>query len=63
VKLNIFYICFHKFFKRSVGVSNQHRRVNLYMRVLDPDVVLSGRKVYTGLGRVSLLLVFGGLRY
>lgn len=43
--------------KTDVGVSNQQ---NLYVRVLDPDDVLSRRKIYTGIGRTSLLPVFGG---
>jgi hypothetical protein len=34
--------------KNNVGVSNKHRRVNLYMRVLDLDGVLVRRKDYTG---------------
>jgi hypothetical protein len=33
------------------------------MCVLDLDVVLSGRKIYTCSGITSLLPVFGGLRY
>jgi hypothetical protein len=33
------------------------------MRVLDPDGVLSGCKIYIGLGKTSLLPVFGGSRY
>jgi hypothetical protein len=44
-------------------VLNQHRRVNLYMRVLDPDGMLSGHMIYTGSDKTSILLVFGGLRY
>jgi hypothetical protein len=39
----------------TAGVSNKHRRVNLCMHVLDQDSVFSGRKDYTGLGRMSLL--------
>jgi hypothetical protein len=49
--------------KTYVGVLNQHRQVNLYVRVLDPDGVLNRRKIYTGLGRTSLLPVFGGSHY
>jgi hypothetical protein len=33
---------------------------NLCMRNLDPSGVISGRKIYTGSGRTSLHLVFGG---
>jgi hypothetical protein len=33
------------------------------MRVIDPDGVLSERKIYTGSDRMPLLPVFGGLRY
>jgi hypothetical protein len=44
-------------------VSNQHQRVNLYMHVLDPDGMLSGRMIYIGSEKTSILLVFGGLRY
>jgi hypothetical protein len=33
------------------------------MCVLDPDDVLSGRKIYTGSVRMSLLPVFGGSHY
>jgi hypothetical protein len=47
----------------TVDVSNQHQRVNLCMRILDPDGVLTGRKIYTDLGRTSLLPVFSGSCY
>jgi hypothetical protein len=33
------------------------------MRVLGVDGVLSGLKIHTGLGKTSLLPVFGNLRY
>jgi hypothetical protein len=39
------------------------RQVNLYVRVLGFGGVLDGRKVYTGSGRMSLHLVFGGSYY
>lgn len=38
-----------------VGVSNNHRLVNLYMRVLGPDGVLDGCKDYTSSDWMSLL--------
>jgi hypothetical protein len=33
------------------------------MRVLDPDGLLGGRKIYTSSVRTSLLPIFDGLRY
>jgi hypothetical protein len=47
----------------TINVSNQHRWVNFCLRVLDLDGVLIGHKIYTGLGRMSLLPVFGGSCY
>jgi hypothetical protein len=46
-----------------IGVSNQLRQVNLFMRVLGPDGVLNGHKIYTSSDRTSLHPVFSDLHY
>jgi hypothetical protein len=48
---------------RYVDVSNQHRRINLYVCVLYLDGVLSERKIYIDSDRTSLLLVFSLLHF
>jgi hypothetical protein len=43
--------------------STSFGQVNLLCALWTPDIVRVGRKIYTGLGRTSLLSVIGGLRY